>query len=389
MRFVKKFNNINFDYFEFALKDGILVNKKDFRNFYSSFIVFVALVNALIFDVSLPFNFLLVAFSVLVYFGITFFYKYIVKKNILNYANAFEGFASGLITLTLVVYLFLYLYYYDINVSYISKINLMFTSILNLLNCTLLTNFYNSYITFMNEVFVNNFNDINFVAFSTKSAFLFVDSFNINLSSFVFFIMFLFTVFLSFGVLVSKNPVNSLLFLISTYVYSSIILVLFKLEFFGLLYIIIYVGAIAVLFLFVIMMLKFEKVPEYKLEKNGLFNFFYIVLFVGLSFVFFKFYNNNTLEIMKYSRHTNHIYYDFSLNKYFNIGHTFNDLEDLGLVFYTDYSYAFLMCGLILLISIVAPILLTFRVREGVKEQYHSEQLSRDKKYIISLRDIK
>jgi len=58
------------------------------------------------------------------------------------------------------------------------------------------------------------------------------------------------------------------------------------------------------------------------------------------------------------------------------------------MVFYTKYSFAFIMSGLVLLVSIVAPILLTFRERRGVKKQYHSDQLSRTKEKIISLKDI-
>jgi NADH:ubiquinone oxidoreductase subunit 6 (subunit J) len=171
-------------------------------------------------------------------------------------------------------------------------------------------------------------------------------------------------------------------------------LVLFKLEFFALLYIIIYVGAIAVLFLFVIMMLKFEKIPEYKLKKSGLFKFFYLVLFIGLSLSFFKLYNSNVLDLVKYShlspsaKATSNVS-EIALNNYFTLQTSLNDLEDLGLVFYTKYAYVFLMSGLILLVSIIAPILLTFSPRKGVKQQYHSEQIGRDKKYIISLKDIK
>lgn len=387
MRTVKNINNINFDYFEFAMKGDVLNNKKDFRNFYITFISFIILINSIVFNISLPFNFLLATFSVLVYFLIISFYNFFIKKNILKYINAFEGLVSGLITLSLFIYIYLFLNSFYSNISYISQINFIINSVLEIVDCSLFINIYNSYLTLVNEL-VGSFNvDINFVSFSKKNVFMFVDNFDINLSTFIYFFLFLFAVVLSFGILISKNPINSLLFLISTYVYSSIILILFKLEFFGLLYVIIYVGAIAVLFLFVIMMLKFEKLPEYKVQKSNLFSIFYILLLGFLSFVFFKFYNNNFIELIKYSRANKGVWYDYDLNKYFNIGETINDLEDLGLVFYTEYAHAFLVCGLILLISIIAPILLTFKVRKGLKEQYHSEQLSRDKKYIISLRD--
>ena len=74
------------------------------------------------------------------------------------------------------------------------------------------------------------------------------------------------------------------------------------------------------------------------------------------------------------------------LLSYFDLKNNLNDLEDLGLSFYTDYGIIFLLCGLVLLISIIAPIMLTFKTRKGVKKQYHSEQLLRNKKNIISLK---
>lgn len=206
----------------------------------------------------------------------------------------------------------------------------------------------------------------------------------------------------------SKNPINSLLFLISVYVYSSMLLLLYSLEFFALLYVIIYVGAIAVLFLFVIMMLKFEKVSEYKLDKSfNKYSILFIYFGIFLSILFFKLYNSkfihdlrllrgtfykNNTDIQLISNYmgvkplTNEKYISNYLVKYFELKNNLNDLEDLGLSFYTDYSIIFLLCGLVLLISIIAPIMLTFKTRKGVKKQYHSEQLLRNKKNIISLK---
>lgn len=390
-------NNINFDYFEFSLKSDILSNsKKDFRSFYMTFIGVVLLINSFIFDLSLQFNFLFAVASILVYFSITFFYSFFSKDNVLKYVNIFEGLASGLILSSLFIYFIVYINYFNLNVSFVSKINLFISGILDFVSCPLVTNMYNSYLTLINETILKNIYGVNFVSFSKNSVFLFVDSFNVTVSSVILFIILVSFVGLSFGILLSKNPINSLLFLITTYVYTSIMLILFKLEFFALLYVIIYVGAIAVLFLFVIMMLKFEKVPEYKAKKSGLFTFFYLALFMVLVFSFFKSYNSDVLDLLKYSDLSYYSpvtkgyinYTDLALNEYFNIGTSFNDLEELGLVFYTKYVYVFIMSGIILLVSIIAPILLTFSPRKGVKQQYHSEQIGRDKKYIISLKDI-
>eukprot|EP00919_Chromeraceae_sp_WS-2016_P031624 GHVR01074729.1.p1 GENE.GHVR01074729.1~~GHVR01074729.1.p1 ORF type:complete len:149 (-),score=26.69 GHVR01074729.1:34-441(-) len=135
------------------------------------------------------------------------------------------------------------------------------------------------------------------------------------------------------------------------------------------------------------MMLKFEKIPEYKLKKQNLNNLLYMFLFIFLTIFFFKSYNSTAIQAL-IIQNTDQVI-NKTLNEYLNLKPILNDLEDLGLVFYTKYGYIFLLCGIILLVSIVAPILLTFKERAGVKKQYHSNQINTNKEKIISLKDIK
>ena len=125
-----------------------------------------------------------------------------------------------------------------------------------------LTAFYFTLIFFMlfSYIFWGNFslflNNVIDLSLKTPNSILYSIT-NFKNIAFLFFILFF--IFLALNVITSSNSMTSLLFLIVIYFFSGSILILHKLEFFGLLYIIVYVGAIAVLFLFVIMMLKFKK----------------------------------------------------------------------------------------------------------------------------------
>lgn len=382
-------NNNNFDYFEFSLKGDVLKTKNDFRNFYSIFVILLSLVNVLVFDLSFSLNILFIVFFIGLYIlisAISFIFK---NYSLFNYIHIVENIVSSLILISIMVYFYLYLSFFnEFNISYISRMSLVLTQFFEEIGCPYIIGEYYSFMDIVNNMFFSFFSEETNVVFFVKSVYFYsVESYNLTFDAIVSFFVYSFFLLNAFGIILSRNPINSLLFLIATYVYSSIVLLAYGLELFALLYVIIYVGAIAVLFLFVIMMLKFEKIPEYKLKKSGLFNFFLFFLFLSLFFIFFKSYNSSLLTNLYYWR-LNEVVRDSSLEGYFNLRPVLNDLEDLGMVFYTKYSFAFIMSGLVLLVSIVAPILLTFRERSGVKKQYHSDQLSRTKDKIISLKDI-
>lgn len=389
MTFKNVNNNNKFDYFEFSLQGDVLKTRNDFRNFYFIFVSFIVLLNTCVFNISFQVNFFLILISFFVYICIMFI-NFILKNNYLfKYMHIIENIISFSILLFVLIYFSLYITYFNhIDLSLISKLNLNFVYFLDKVGCTFIINFYKSYLTIINEwMLANQFNQVEYISGVEYIYAYFVNSAGITFNSVLFFFVFLFFVLNSFGIVLSRNPINSLLFLISVYVYSSMLLLVYSLELFALLYVIIYVGAIAVLFLFVIMMLKFEKIPEYKLKKQNLNNLLYLFLFIFLTIFFFKSYNSTAIQAL-IIQNTDQVI-NKTLNEYLNLKPILNDLEDLGLVFYTKYGYIFLLCGIILLVSIVAPILLTFKERAGVKKQYHSNQINTNKEKIISLKDIK
>lgn len=401
-------NNNKFDYFEFSLKKGSLSFENDFRSFYFIFSSLLLIINAMVFNISFQFNFFLAIFFTLFYFiikaGSTLFNSLFLFKNMGLIENIVSFFMYFIISFYFYVY---FTSFHMFKLNFLSKLNVSLVNFFESFGLDNIISLYDSYVSAINGLLMG-VNSSSFVDFSTSVYFILDSKYFFSFDSIVFYFLFLFFISNCLGIVLSKNPINSLLFLISIYVYSSMLLILYNLEFFALLYVIIYVGAIAVLFLFVIMMLKFEKVSEYKL--NNSFNKYSIILFYisfPLTFLFFKLYNSNFLVDLVHFRGTfyknnthnqllstfmgvkpisNDNYIPNYLLSYFDLKNNLNDLEDLGLSFYTDYGIIFLLCGLVLLISIIAPIMLTFKTRKGVKKQYHSEQLLRNKKNIISLK---
>jgi len=168
----------------------------------------------------------------------------------------------------------------------------------------------------------------------------------------------------SFSVVISTNPVHSVLFFILSIFNSSIILFLLNVEFLGLAFIIIYVGAIAVLFLFIIMMINV------KLNSSS-FNSFYVIvplcgivvaLQIYLSVEFFFSPNVSTLNTNDF----NIFFFD-----------SFSNLDVLGQSLFNYYLPAFLISGLILLVSMLSSILLTLNFSSERKNELVFKQLSR------------
>lgn len=151
--------------------------------------------------------------------------------------------------------------------------------------------------------------------------------------------------FTSFLVLTSSNPVHSVLFLILTFCEASCILLLFKVDFLGLLFIIIYVGAIAVLFLFVIMML------DLKIANFFSARFLIFILPIGtFAFVFLNFFFSKVLSCDNFLLKIN--------SKNFLID-SLNSIECFGQILFNFYTPCFLLAGLVLLVSMLGAIVLT------------------------------
>jgi NADH-quinone oxidoreductase subunit J len=153
-------------------------------------------------------------------------------------------------------------------------------------------------------------------------------------------------------VIFTNHPVFSLLFLISSFLSASILLFLMECEFLALIFITVYVGAIAVLFLFSIMMLDFKR---NNLQKN-LIKF----LPVGIFFAFIMLLPiiNSIYIFFPITFNVNHFYLKNNLN-WFDFSDSISEIEALGQVLYTYFVLHFLLIGIILLVVLFGVVHLT------------------------------
>ena len=179
----------------------------------------------------------------------------------------------------------------------------------------------------------------------------------------------------SLMVISTKNPVHSVLFLILAFLNAAGIFVILHAEFLAMILIIVYVGAVAVLFLFVVMMLDFK----ISLEKDNILQYMPIGLLIGLVFI-------AELVIVLINTRLDLSNIQILSNPLDNFSDQSNT-EAIGSILYTNYVLYFQLSGVILLVAMVGSIVLTLRDREGVKRQIVSEQV--DRKGKIELVDVK
>ena len=179
----------------------------------------------------------------------------------------------------------------------------------------------------------------------------------------------------SLMVISTKNPVHSVLFLILAFLNAAGIFVILHAEFLAMILIIVYVGAVAVLFLFVVMMLDFKT----SLEKDNILQYMPIGLLIGLVFI-------TELVIVLINTRLDLSNIQILSNPLDNFSDQSNT-EAIGSILYTNYVLYFQLSGVILLVAMVGSIVLTLRDREGVKRQIVSEQVDREGK--IELVDAK
>ena len=179
----------------------------------------------------------------------------------------------------------------------------------------------------------------------------------------------------SLMVISTKNPVHSVLFLILAFLNAAGIFVILHAEFLAMILIIVYVGAVAVLFLFVVMMLDFKT----SLEKDNILQYMPIGLLIGLVFI-------AELVIVLINTRLDLSNIQILSNPLDNFSDQSNT-EAIGSILYTNYVLYFQLSGVILLVAMVGSIVLTLRDREGVKRQIISEQVYRKGK--IELVDVK
>ena len=179
-------------------------------------------------------------------------------------------------------------------------------------------------------------------------------------------------------VTVSKNTVHSVFFLILDFISISCLFIMIGAEFLGMIMLIVYVGAVAVLFLFVVMMLNVaqQKNQWFASEENS--KHIPVGLIIS-TIIFFEL----TIVIggWKYKPDL------FDLNNSMdnlNISNT----HSIGQILYTDYIHVFQISGMILLVAMIGAIVLTFRKREGVKKQSYINQISRERSDGVEVLDV-
>ena len=174
----------------------------------------------------------------------------------------------------------------------------------------------------------------------------------------------------SIFVLLAKNPVHSVLFLILAFCNAAAILFIFNAEFLGVIFIIIYVGAIAILFLFIVMMLNVKLYASTNL-------FYYLpILLIGGGLVLLQlFFIFETLLVT--TTFTEILPYTFE-NSLDNL----SSIDSLGQSLYNYYLSCFLLAGLILLVAMLGAIVLTLNFRSHRKNELMSRQLSRTNDFL-------
>ena len=193
-------------------------------------------------------------------------------------------------------------------------------------------------------------------------------------------LMFMFLILLivnSILTIMSKNSVHSVLFLVLNFLVSFGLLIILERDFLALVFLIIYVGAISILFLFVVMMLDLKILNSNK----DLLKYFPIGIIVSILFLSEVCYYVK-ISFCSNSYNVNYLTNDYT-NWYLNIN-TLNDISAIGQVLYTHYVVQFLISGLILLLAVIAAIVLTkHNLIEQPKKQILFKQLSRSYKNVL------
>ncbi|PHP68143.1 NADH:ubiquinone oxidoreductase subunit J [Zhengella mangrovi] len=177
-------------------------------------------------------------------------------------------------------------------------------------------------------------------------------------------------------VIAARNPVHSVLFLILTFFNAAALFLLTGAEFLAMILLVVYVGAVAVLFLFVVMMLD----VDFAELKAGALQYAPIGALVGIILV-------AELAVVLGG-------YALSPNVAASVAEPMRDLAErhntaqLGDILYTDYVYAFQIAGLVLLVAMIGAIVLTLRHKEGVKRQVIADQVARDHRTAIEVRKV-
>ncbi|KJV55930.1 NADH-ubiquinone/plastoquinone oxidoreductase chain 6 family protein [Orientia chuto str. Dubai] len=171
------------------------------------------------------------------------------------------------------------------------------------------------------------------------------------------------------GVIISKNAVYAVLWLIFTFCNTAGLMILLGAEFLAFLLIIVYAGAVAILFLFVVMMLNIQSNTLDLVKQHTILN---VPISIIVAFIFII-----DLSIVIFINFKNYYpvhYYESSLG-----------IKSIGKVLYTEYALPFQLSGAILLIAMIGCVVLTIRKRSEIKRQNHASQINRSRSSSIQV----
>ena len=186
------------------------------------------------------------------------------------------------------------------------------------------------------------------------------------------------TVFAAVMMTLSRNTVYSVFFLILVFVSVSILFIMIGAEFLGMIMLIVYVGAVAVLFLFVVMMLNITEQITKRSSRKGFINNISVGFIVG-TIIFLE-----LLVVIGGWKYKGNFVSLSSTDPNANISNT----HALGNILYTDYIHLFQISGMILLVAMIGAITLTFTKKENIKRQNYFEQIEREKATSVSLIEV-
>ncbi|HBA41393.1 MAG TPA: NADH-quinone oxidoreductase subunit J [Alphaproteobacteria bacterium] len=187
------------------------------------------------------------------------------------------------------------------------------------------------------------------------------------------------TVAAAFMVIVARNPVHSVLFLILTFFNAAGLFVLIGAEFLAMILVVVYVGAVAVLFLFVVMMLDIDFVEL----RQGFLQYVPIGAVIGLILM------AELILVIGANSAVDGAAAGNVLSSSFPVVSDVSNADALGRLIYTEFAYLFEAAGMVLLVAMIGAIVLTLRQRPGVRKQNISAQVSRRREDGVELRDVK
>ena len=194
-----------------------------------------------------------------------------------------------------------------------------------------------------------------------------------------FYIFSLIAIVSAIMVTVSKNTVHSVFFLILDFISISCLFIMIGAEFLGMIMLIIYVGAVAVLFLFVVMMLNVAQQKNQWFSARESSKHIPVGLIIS-TIIFFE-----LIIVIGGWKYKPDLVSAMSLNI---DSSSISNTHAIGYVLYTDYIHIFQLSGMILLVAMIGAIVLTFRKRSGVKKQSYFRQISRERYDGVELIDV-